>query len=166
MSYRNALVFTIALFISNPVMAKDTAPVLSDLWLSKSIGVWEKGKEYGYFKVLVYRMGLEHAGDKIRIIITQADTKNNHQIVKYEKWLESPGYKGFVDDISLKMLKSDKLILGVDVEMKEMDGVILKEVYIVDLKGKVKKLVDAKYKNIYTRSVIDLGLTKTFKATA
>ena len=151
MSYRNALIVTIALLFSLPACAKDsnTTPALSDLWLSKSIGVWENGKKYGYFKVLVYRSGLEHAGDKIRVMITQADTNNNRQKIKHERWLDSPGYKGFVEGISLKIIKPDKLILGLDIEMKGMEGVVMKEVYIIDSKGKVKKLVDAKYKDMY-----------------
>ena len=150
MSYRNALIITIALFLSGSVFAKDkTEPSLSELWLSKSVGVWEKGKEYGYFKVLVYRTGLEHASDKVKVIITQADTKKNKQKIIHEKWLDSPGYKGFVDDIDLKMLKTDKLILGIDVDMKGMDGVVMKEVYIIDSSGKVNQVADAKYKDIY-----------------
>lgn len=151
MSYRNALIVTIALLFSLPACAKDsnTIPALSDLWLSKSIGVWEKGKKYGYFKVLVYRTGLEHARDKVKVLITQADTKNNRQKIKHEQWLDSPGYKGYVEGVSLKILNPDKLILGIDIEMKGMDGVVMKEVYIIDSKGKVKQVVNVKYKDIY-----------------
>ena len=150
MSYRNALIIIFTFIISITACAKeDKTPDLAELWLSKSVGVWEKGQDYGYFKVLVYRTGLEPAGDKVQVIVTRADTKKNRQTVKLTKWLDTPGYKGYVNDIDLKILKPDKLILGLDIEMKGMDGVVLKEVYIVEMNGVVKKVTDAEYKDIY-----------------
>lgn len=151
MSHRSAIVLWLLLSASvftSCVAAKDDEPKLADVFLAKSIGVWESGKDYGYFKVIVYRMGLEHAQDKVRVITTKAGAENQQMVVN-DIWLDAPGIKGYVNDISLKMINSSRLALALDIEMKAMEGVILREVYLIEKDQSPRLIVPANYIDIY-----------------
>ena len=150
MSHRGAIVllmlFAASVFTSC-VTANDDEPKVADIYLAKSIGIWEAGKDYGYFKVIVYRMGLEHAQDKVRVIMTKAEAEK--QQVIDDIWLDTPGIKGFVNDISLKMINSSRMALALDIEMKAMDGVVLREVYLIEKDQKPKLIAPVKHIDIY-----------------
>ena len=120
----------------------------SNIFLAKSVGIWSKDKSYGYFKVIVYRVGLEHARDKVRVLITKVNTKLNKQIIIKDIQLKSPSIKGYIHDLSL-MVVNNQLSLGIDIEMKGMENIILRESYLINKDGVVKVIMPVKYVDIY-----------------
>jgi len=121
---------------------------ISNLFLAKTVGIWSKDKAYGYFKVIVYREGLEHSIDKVRVLITKVNSKSNNQIVIKDIQLKSPGLKGYIHDLSL-IVVNNQLSLGLDIEMKGMDNIVLRESYLIDKDGTVKIIMPVKYIDIY-----------------
>ncbi len=149
MSYRKKINYFIVLCLfAYSSLSFSSNYNISDIVIAKSTGVWSKEKDYGYFKVFVYRNGLEHAKDVIRVLITKVDTKNNNQNIIKDIKIDSPGIKGYVQDLSLAIV-NNKLSLGVDIEMKAMENIILKESLLINLDGKVKVIMPAKYIDIY-----------------
>lgn len=146
MSYRIKVAFVafIALLILTSIVAADE----SELYMAKSIGIWEDEGTYGYFKVLVYRRGLEHSRDDIVMLITEADTKNNKQKIIKKVYIQPSLIKGYVNDISLAVVNNG-LLIGLDIEIKAMDGIILREVLLVSLDGNIKVIAAADYVDIY-----------------
>lgn len=121
-----------------------------DIWFSKSIGIWEKEERYGYYKALVLRKkSREHSKDVVQIFITEMDIKKNTESIIQKIMLDSPGIKGYISDIQLKIIQLNRLVVSLDIIMNGMNDLILKEVYIIDLTGKTKKLVSADYRDIY-----------------
>ncbi|MFY9268867.1 MAG: hypothetical protein WAO55_03860 [Candidatus Manganitrophaceae bacterium] len=125
------------------------SPNWVQLWMAKSGGVWKIQKRYGYYKVLVFREGLEHSQDRVLIQITEADPPKNTQRIIHSYWLKSPGIKGYIADIQLSMIDSQRMALSLDIEMKAMDGIILKEIYLLFPDGRQKLVNEAKYTDIY-----------------
>ncbi len=121
---------------------------ISNIFLAKSVGVWSKDKDYGYFKVIVYRDGLEHPIDKVRVLITKANTKLNNQTVIKDIQLKSPGVKGYIHDLSL-VIVNNQLSLGLDIEMNGMDNIVLRESFLINKDGAVKIIMPVKYIDIY-----------------
>ncbi len=121
---------------------------VSNILMAKSTGVWSKGKDYGYFKVIAYRDGLEHPADKVRVLITRANGESNNQAIRKDIQIKSPGIKGYVQDLSLAVV-NNQLSLGVDIEMKAMDGIVLRESFLISVDGEVKVVAPVKYIDIY-----------------
>ena len=56
--------------------------------------------------------------------------------------LDSPGYKGHVKNVSLIDINElNGLPFTIDIEMKAMEGIVLRDVYLVSPDGKVNALV-------------------------
>ena len=121
---------------------------ISNIVLAKSVGVWSEEGNYGYFKVIVYRMGLEHSIDKVKVLITRVNAKLNSQTIIKEIELESPGIKGYVKNLSLAIV-NNQLSLGMDIEMKAMDNIVLRESFLIKKNGSVKVIMPARYVDIY-----------------
>lgn len=151
MSFRSTVACFIAFccFLCLPLShASEYEP--ADILLAKSAGIWESGGEYGYFKVIVYREGIEHSSDKVRVLVTKANPDLNTQTIVNDFEIKSPGTKGYVNDLALKVV-NNRLAVGLDIEMKAMDGIILRESFLVDTKGHVKLLSPAKHTDIYAK---------------
>jgi hypothetical protein len=121
----------------------------SNLWMSKTSGTWEIGKDYGYYRVLVTRKtGKDHAQDDVYVQIAKR-TVDSNKIERTIK-LDTPGYKGYVRDIELVNISgANSVAVHIDIEMKAMDGIVLRDVYLVSPDGKVKTVVQSKYMDIY-----------------
>lgn len=121
---------------------------LSSVVLADSVGVWEQEEEYGYFKVIVYREGLEHSQDKVRVLITKAQPNSNNQEIINDFVLNSPGVKGHINHIALEIV-NNQLVLGLDISMKAMDGITLREVMLIKANGTVTELSTANHSDLY-----------------
>jgi hypothetical protein len=116
----------------------------SDVWLSKTGGSWQDGAKYGYYRALAIRKGLEHATDWVQIQILEAHEKSNSVQPKLCADLDTPGLKGYVVDFVFSKLSDKRVALGIDIRMKSMHDIVLREVLLVDHDGKATRLVEAK----------------------
>jgi hypothetical protein len=120
----------------------------SIVWQAKTSGYWKANEKDGYYRVLVNReFGKEHSFDDVTVQILELTKINKLKILKTVS-LKTPGYKGYVRDISLKRLDDTRAAVSVDIEMKAMGGIVLREVHIVTINGKVNKVVDAVSKDL------------------
>jgi hypothetical protein len=119
-----------------------------DVWLVKTEGTWKQGSRYGYYRAVVVRKGIEHAIDSVQVQFLEVDDKAKAIRLRGCVSLESPGLKGYVTDLSFTKIDDVRIALSIDVEMKAMNGLVLREVFLVDLKGEVRRLVDAKHVEI------------------
>jgi len=117
---------------------------VSNILMAKSTGIWSKGKDYGYLKVIAYRDGLEHPADKVRVLIIRVNAESNNQIIVKDIQIKSPGIKGYVQNLSL-IIVNNQLSLGIDIEMKAMDGIVLRESFLISVDGEVKVVAPVKY---------------------
>ncbi len=149
MSYRKKIKYIfILILVTYSTLSFSENYDISNIVLAKSAGIWSEEKNYGYFKVIVYRVGLEHPIDKVKILITQVNTRLNNQAIIKEIELESPGIKGYVNDLSLAIV-NNQLSLGMDIEMKAMDNIVLRESFLITRNGSVKVIMPARYTDIY-----------------
>lgn len=121
----------------------------SELWLAKSAGTWERNNAYGYFKVLVFRQLGEHAHDRVQIQITRVDPEKYTEKVVNSYWLESPGVKGNVADLHFRKIDDHRMALMMDIYMKGMEGIVLREAFLLLPDGKHKRLTEAEHVDIY-----------------
>lgn len=119
------------------------------LWMAKTAGTWKSGSEYGFYRVAVYRLAGEHASDTVEIQIIKAGSDGSAKEVVKTVPLESPGYQGYVQEILFTKINDQLMSISLDIEMKGMEGIVLREVYLVNPDGNVRNLVKAKYQDIY-----------------
>ena len=120
----------------------------NNLWLAKSFGSWTEDEKSGYYRVMVYRAIGEssHGFDSVFVdILERGETRG----IKNSVELDTPGYKGYVRDVSFKKINATTMAVLLDIEMKAMDGLVLREVFLVSPDGSSRKLVEAKYQDIY-----------------
>ena len=129
--------FLIALlYVSWPLQAYD----LSDLWLQKS---------HGGYKVRVFRvLGKEHAYDHVEVQIYDV-ADDGTSTLKETIELPTPGYKGYIRDVSFNTISETRVAITFQVDMKAMEGVILTELFIVEQSGKFKRVLEAEYVDLY-----------------
>ena len=113
-----------------------------DLWLQKS---------HGDYKVRIYRvLGTEHAYDHVEVHIynlANDGTRTHQKTIE----LPTPGYKGYIHDVSFNTIGETRVAITFHVEMKAMEGVILSELFIVDHSGKFERVLEAKYVDLYKK---------------
>lgn len=138
-----------------PSLSPPTSPPWSMLWLAKSAGTWEKEGDYGYYKILVFRQIAEHSRDYVlvqitRIVATKKENDNStQQEVIRSFWLETPSIKGYIDDVHLKKIDEQRMALMLDINMNGMDGVVLRELYVLHPDGTFKLLQPANGIDLY-----------------
>ena len=164
MSYRNqikkvvisvfTLIFSVFAFsdnINNTIYVVDTNKTeipkyrTENISISKSLGIWENKKDYGFFSVLVYKFnGIETTRVLIKKSLDPTTDKNHIFKISKDINIPSPYYKGTVKDIHLQII-NNKLLITLDIIMRGMDGAIMQEVLLVDIHGKVFMIQKAKY---------------------
>lgn len=120
----------------------------ADIWLTKTAGIWEKGKHYGFYQAQVYRAGIEHPVDTIEIKEIQIDEKLQKKSIVNSYKLSTPGIKAYVHDVNMKMIDEKRMLLYLDLEMKAMEGAILREVYLLGPDGKHELIEEAQYRDL------------------
>lgn len=124
-----------------------------NVWLLKTGGHWEDGDAHGHFRVLVVRKGVEHAIDSVRVQVTRTiDAKNKREIVRCVD-LGTPELKGYVEDVGIVEHGEKRAAIYVDISMKAMEDLVLREVFIVSSNGKVKKVVNADYIDLFDEPI-------------
>ena len=119
-----------------------------EVWMLKTSGTWTRGKRYGYYRAIVLRKGIEHAMDQVQVQLLEADDKTNSVRVVTCVDLDTPGLKGYVTDLDFEKIDDTRMAVGIDIEMKAMNNIVLREVFLVDATGAAKRLVKADYVEI------------------
>lgn len=121
--------------------------LFKEIKLAKSVGVWQKGEDSGFFTALIYRQGLEHGAEKTRVLVkkvqTASDGTSSLEIIKTID-IDTPDIMGTVDDLHLQVIHN-KLFLGLDIQMRGMAGAILRKSFLVDSNGTVSLIQNAAY---------------------
>lgn len=119
-----------------------------DVWLLRSGGLWKQDSAYGNFRVLVVRKGVEHALDHVEVQVTSI-VDDDTTAIRHCSVVPSPGLKGYVTDVSIRSVDDRWAAIELDVEMKAMDGIVLKEVFLASSDGQVLPVVEAKYVDLF-----------------
>jgi hypothetical protein len=128
-----------------PEGSRCVATLDPQVWLVKTGGPWKQVDRYGLLRIVVLRKGMEHAMDAVQVQILEADDKANEQRLRACVDLEGPGLKAYVTDVTFTKVDDTHVAVGLDLEMKAMNWVVLREIYIVDVKaGAAKRVVEAK----------------------
>jgi hypothetical protein len=134
-----------------PAQAPKAAPAKAcvaatdaEVWMVKTSGTWKQGPRYGYYRALVLRKGIEHASDRVQVQFLEADDKANVRRPRGCVNLESPGLKGHVSDFSFKKVDDTHTLLSIDIDMKAMNDLTLRDVFLIDARGEARQIVDAK----------------------
>lgn len=121
------------------------------LWLAKTAGIWEENGKHGRYRVMAYRNpGAAHAWDSVFVDILeqqQGKTRAPAREVRKRIELDVPGYKGYVRDVSFKKINATTMAVLFDLEMKGMEGLVLREIFLVSPNGDARKLVEAKWRD-------------------
>ena len=135
--------------LGTTVLAAPAGDNYSDIWLVKTKGFTTQHGGVGFYRVIVYRIPTkEDSYDQVVIeIISQNDSLEKKVTNKIKTSI--PGYKGYIADISFKELEDNKTAIIFDIEMKGMDGIVLKEIALISPDGKFKVVKEAKYVDIY-----------------
>ena len=113
------------------------------MWLVKTGSFWRAGGRFGHYRVVVRREGVEHAIDRAELqILTTNDKTGKREITRCTD-LKTPGLDGYVEDVSFKKVTDRATAVGIDISMKAMNDVILRETMLVSYQGKVQHIVDA-----------------------
>ena len=125
----------------------ENAPPTSELFLAKSLGIWQQGERFGFFQAFVWREGLEHARDRVEVRILEADAKTGERRLLRRVALPTPDIRGYVQDMDLRMI-GNRLFLALDIEMKAMDGAVLREAWLIGPDGRKVRIQEARYRDL------------------
>lgn len=115
-----------------------------EVWMVKTGGAWKQGGRYGHYRAVVVRKGIEHATDWVQVQLLEANDKTNARRVRGCVNLDSPGLKGYVSDLRFTKIDDTHAALSIDIEMKAMKEVVLRDVFVVDAGGAARRVVEAK----------------------
>ena len=126
----------------------DSNAISSDLWMTKTFGTWKNGTQQGYYRALVFRrVGEAHNFDEVVVQLLELEPNGHRKLIKSIP-IPSPGYRGYVVDVSFVRLDDARTAVAIDIEMSAMGEIVLRDVYIVSPKGRLKQVVVAGYKDI------------------
>lgn len=150
MKSTTALLSLLAVFcVTCSSWADDPERKIEHLWLAKTSGTWKENGMYGYYRVMVYRkLGEAHAWDSVFVdILEHQESKERDHTKKLKKSIELdvPGYKGYIRDVSFHQINSVTMAILFDIEMKGMEGLVLREIFLISPSGDTRKLVQAEW---------------------
>ena len=139
-------VFLMVLFASSFSWAADE---YGDLWLAKSLGMWNQNTgEYVKIRVMVYRKRGEAHGYDI-VFVNILERSENSWALRKSVELDTPGYKGYIRDVALKRIDDERMAIIFDIEMKAMEGLVLREVFVISPSGVARRFVEAEYIDLF-----------------
>jgi hypothetical protein len=140
------IIFFISIIISGTVISEDKN-ISSTPWLVKTHGIWESEKYYGYFRVTVNRQVGEHGADDVIVDILKVEQNGVLKIIRTIP-LNTPNYKGYVTDISFNMIDKKRIAISLDIEMKGMYGIKMRDIFLVSIDGTVQQVATASFKDL------------------
>jgi hypothetical protein len=118
-------------------------PADPSVWLVKTGGFWRAGGRFGHYRVIVRREGVEHASDRAELQIVLTNDKAAKQEISTCTDMKTPGLKGYVEDVTFKKVDDKVTAISLDLSMKSMNDVVVREIVLASYRGKVKRVVEA-----------------------
>ena len=148
-----ALALAVAPLAANALEPEECSATASDpdVWMVRTGGLWTVDGSYGHFRVAVRKVGVEHSRDllEVQVISVEGDSlEDEHRKLLRCTLLKPPLLKGYVESIGIRSVSERAAVVELDIEMKAMEGVVLREVLLVFPDGRVEKVVEAKYVDI------------------
>ena len=119
------------------------------LWLAKTSGSWSEEGKFGYYRGMVYRMPGESGSSDSVVVNILEQSEAGKRTVKNSIKLDVPSYRGHVQGLSFKKINVTTMAILLDIEMNGMDGLVLREIFLISPDGSSRRLVQAKYQDIY-----------------
>lgn len=120
-----------------------TDPGDPSVWLVKAGGFWRAAGKFGHYRVVIRREGVEHPIDRAELQILVTNDKAAKREIATCTDLKTPGLKGYVEDITFKKVDDKVTAITLDISMKAMNDVVLREMILASYRGKVQHVVDA-----------------------
>ena len=143
------LTFVAICFFSSLSWAGGDGGQESYLWLAKTSGSWSVNGKFGYYRGMVYRVPGESGSSDSVVVEILEQSEAGKQTVANRIELDVPSYRGYVQDISFKKIDATTMAILLDIEMNGMDGLVLREIFLTSPDGSSRRLVQAKYQDIY-----------------
>jgi len=118
-------------------------PSADSVWLVRTGGFWRAGGKFGHYRVVVHREGVEHARDRVELQVLVTDAKKGRRAVAKCTELESPGLKGHVEDVRVQEIDDKVSAVYLDISMKAMSDVVLREVFLASYRGNTDRIQEA-----------------------
>jgi hypothetical protein len=152
MTMRIMLALALASVVLSPRLARAGGPAMescstsgeADVWLMKTGGFWRSGGRYGHYRVVVKRVGVEHAIDWAELQIVEVDDRGNTRRITRCVPLRSPGLKGYVADVAFTKVDDTHANISLSIEMKALGRALRSEVFQVSPSEPPRRLVEAK----------------------
>jgi hypothetical protein len=120
---------------------------MAHLWKAETSGVWEQNKSRGYFRAVLSRIPGEPAEDSLCVQIIESRS-NGEMLLKRSIGIGAIGYRGAVSRLNIASIPGNRAVVSIDIEMRGMEGIELREVYVVGLDGSVIKVAEARYSDL------------------
>lgn len=142
-----AFFFAVVVSISNVACAEPQPCNMSNLWKADTAGVWRSGESMGYYRVLLLRAPGEPAVDEVCVQIVERKSSGEMKTVRTIS-VSDVGYRGTVSGLVLKTLSGNRIAIAIDVAMRGMEDIEAREIYVVGIDGKSRKISEAKFVDI------------------
>ena len=128
------------------------------LWLAKTSGAWTAEGEgegegeggYGFYRAMVYRRpGGTVSADKVVVDILKRNDESLTIIKLGSIDLDVSSHKGYIEDISFTIIDDQRMAVLLDIRMNGMNGMILREAFLVSPDGSAKLFVEAEHKDVF-----------------
>ena len=144
------LIFVAVYFFACLSWAGSNGVEANYLWLAKTSGSWSEKGKFGYYRGMVYRMPGESGSSDSVVVDILEQSEAGKRTVRDSIELDVPSYRGYIQDISFKKINATTMAILLDIEMNGMDGLVLREVFLISPDGGSRKLIQAKYQDIYS----------------
>lgn len=109
--------------------------------------LWRFETKQGYYRARLERIISEPSADFVNVEWLELEDDGRLRSTR-DISLKTPGYKGYVADLSFHKLDEQRQVLYVDIEMKAMRGIVLREVFLLTSGGSSQRLVEANFLDI------------------
>ena len=120
------------------------------LWAGERTGKWKADGRDGFYRAMVYkRPGETGSSDKVVIDILERDDEGLSITKRGSIDLDVPSYRGYIWDISFNTIDDQIMAVLIDVWMNGMNGMVLREVFLISPNGAAKLAVEASYQDVF-----------------
>ena len=130
---------------------RDCVDVEDDcLWVGERAGKWKTDGKHGFYRAMVYsKPGETGSSDKVVIDILERDDEGLSITKRGSIDLGVPSYRGYIWDISFNTIDDQIMAVLIDVWMNGMNGMVLREVFLISPNGAAKLAVEASYQDVF-----------------
>jgi hypothetical protein len=81
----------------------------------------------------------EFSTDSVSVDILEVGENESVKIIRTIP-IDSPKYKGHIEDISFNLIDKKHIALSLDIEMKGMYGIKMRDIFLISMNGKVEPI--------------------------